>query len=169
LRSVGRSRLPRPSLESDRVKKVLTCGSQALERDRTVRHSSGRHTGPEGQSLRVGKCERVEWAVGVEGVGPKAPESAQVRFPLLFYFSFIISVLFPNQKFKLNSNSGFNFQFSNIKSNSNSYITCTEFIYLFIYYYLFFSLLFKYGRKDDFLFYISTSNLNSNHEFQTLV
>jgi hypothetical protein len=74
-----------------------------------VQHSSGRHPGPEGQSLRVGKCERVEWAVGAEGVGLKAPESAQVCVPFLFYFSFIISVLFPNQKFKLNSNSGFNF------------------------------------------------------------
>jgi hypothetical protein len=53
-----------------------------------------------------------------------------VRFLLLFYFSFIIFVLFPNQKFKLNSNSGLNFQVSNIKPNSNSSITCTEIIYL---------------------------------------
>jgi hypothetical protein len=37
------------------------------------------------------------WAV--VGFGPRVLESAQVHFPppLLFYFSFIISVLFPNQ------------------------------------------------------------------------
>jgi hypothetical protein len=110
-----------------------------------------------------------EWAVGAEGVGPKAPESAQVHFPLLFYFSFIISVLFPNQKFKLNLNSGFNFQFSNIKSNSNSYITCTEFIYLFIIIIYSSPYCLNMEERMIFLFYISTSNLNSNHEFQTLV
>ena len=79
-----------------------------------------------------GRRARVTWAEEDRSWAEQVKKSAHVRFSFLFYFSFIISVLFPNQKFKLNSNSGFNFQFSNIKSNSNSYITCTKFIYLFI-------------------------------------
>jgi hypothetical protein len=71
-----------------------------------------------------------EWAEEDRSWAEPGKKSAHVHFPFLFYFSFIISVLFPNQKFKLNSNSGFNIQVSNIKPNSNTSTTCTEIIYL---------------------------------------
>jgi hypothetical protein len=82
---------------------------------------------------------QVRGSAGGPRDGPSQGRNQPMR---VFHFSFIISVLFPNQKLKLNSNSGFNFQISNIKPNSNYSITCTEIIYLL------FSILCKYGRKE---------------------
>jgi hypothetical protein len=66
------------------------------------------------------------WWVG-HGFGPGAVS------PL---FPFLISVLFPNQKFNLNSNYGFNLRVSNLKPNSNTFTACTEIIYLLLLYFL---------------------------------
>jgi hypothetical protein len=80
------------------------------------------------KSSRSGGWAAREWVKEDRSWAEPGKKSAHVRFPFLFYFSFIISVLFP-KKFKLNSNSGFNFQVSNIKPISNCSITFTEIIY----------------------------------------
>jgi hypothetical protein len=83
------------------------------------------------------RCERREEVMGTEkGVGSWA-EGARIGLgavppPPRFYFSFIIYVSFPNQKFKLNSNSSFNLQVSNIKPNSNTSTICNTIIYYFL-------------------------------------
>jgi hypothetical protein len=46
----------------------------------------------------------------------------------MFYFQI--------KRFKLNSNSNFNLQVSNLKPNSNSSTTCTKFVYLLLLYFL---------------------------------
>jgi hypothetical protein len=61
------------------------------------------------KSSRSGGWAKREWAKEDRSWAEPGKKSAHVCFPFLFYFSFIIFVLFPNQKFKLNSNSGFNF------------------------------------------------------------